>query len=394
MNAVRAVLAPLCDPAQAATLRWQVLRARRHQPLLVPADAPRFAAAAIRFFVGSRTRRWLAHAQHAWLRRAACADLALTGFPAATLFAQQGYAPPASLSLALCCGSPGPLRKLVVLGAPHGTDPDGAAGQDALRVAKIALAASADGSIDREAHWLRVLGRAPATARFVPRLLNEGRLFNGRRFVVMSALPRGVASHAFGTCHGDFLAALGRHGRTLAPWSVSPGCARLHQRWEAIEGLLDTAPRRLLRDTLGAIERALGRTVLPTCLAHGDFAPWNMRLCAGQLFVFDWEYAEAGANPLHDYLHFHLMTRIAAGRPVRAAWLRQLLAGATRHGYAVFGGAASLGRAVPLLLVQYLFDTISFYVQQSGYLDPDHPVLRRHLHLLATRAAWCVGDAV
>lgn len=399
-DAPQALLAGLCESGAlhgthaARPQRWHRLAARRGQPLLVPVDAPRFAAAAIRFFIGTRPRQWLAQARLAWADHARQV-LELPGFPVAALFNQPGQVAPRDLRLALCCGSPGPLRKLVVLAAPAGSDPEAPHARDALRVAKIAMAASADRAIEHEAHWLRLLGRQAATARFVPRLYNEGRLGNGRRFVVMSALPRGRASHAFGTCHGDFLAALGRPGRTLGPWPCSEAYCRLRARCAALAGLVEPEALRPLREALDAIERGLARTALPTCIAHGDFAPWNMRLAAGQLFVFDWEYAQADANPLHDYLHFHVMTRIAAGRALRAAWLRDLLAGAGRHGAAVFGAtvAPALAKAAPLLLAQYLVDTISFYAQQSGYLDARHPVLRPQLRLLAARRHWCAEAA-
>lgn len=51
---------------------------------------------------------------------------------------------------------------------------------------------------------------------------------------------------------------------------------------------------------------------LPTCLAHGDFTPWNSFVQDGSLYVFDWEYAEAAFPVGYDYVHFYLSTAQAA----------------------------------------------------------------------------------
>ncbi|MEH6587340.1 MAG: phosphotransferase [Halioglobus sp.] len=45
---------------------------------------------------------------------------------------------------------------------------------------------------------------------------------------------------------------------------------------------------------------------IPVCLSHGDFTPWNTFLQDGQLYVFDWEYADAAWPVGFDLVHFHL----------------------------------------------------------------------------------------
>src|SRR6185295_11179536 len=66
----------------------------------------------------------------------------------------------------------------------------------------------------------------------------------------------------------------------------------------------------------------------PFVVAHGDFAPWNIRLDGERIFVIDWEHARAGSNPLGDALHFFLMPRITSRRGVTrsafSATLRQV----------------------------------------------------------------------
>lgn len=43
---------------------------------------------------------------------------------------------------------------------------------------------------------------------------------------------------------------------------------------------------------------------------HADFTPWNMFLEGGELFVFDWEYAQMTYPPYLDYFHFFTQTAI------------------------------------------------------------------------------------
>ena len=43
---------------------------------------------------------------------------------------------------------------------------------------------------------------------------------------------------------------------------------------------------------------------------HADFTPWNMFIESGQLFVFDWEYAQRSYPPCLDKYHFFTQTAI------------------------------------------------------------------------------------
>lgn len=43
---------------------------------------------------------------------------------------------------------------------------------------------------------------------------------------------------------------------------------------------------------------------------HADFTPWNMFIDKGQIFVFDWEYAQLTYPPLLDKYHFHIQQMI------------------------------------------------------------------------------------
>jgi len=393
LDAMAGDLAAFCKhQGLAEPVCWMVLYVGRSQPLLVPAEDLGAALAAVNFFIGrrllrvwARTRLLLEWCRPRGRRRA---RIELQQFPAEKIFKDHDHpgATARHRPLALLVGSPGALQKVVLLRM-------GAVPSD-LRVAKLALRASADHSIEREAYWLGVLNRSPATAPFVPRLLDAGALDCGRHYVVMNALPEGRPGKRFDAHHRAFLAALSASGRTTSAWSESVPNLRLQERLCALAPLLEETHRSLFDDTLRDIDRHIGSHSLPACLAHGDFAPWNVRIANGRLYVFDWEYAQASASPLHDYLHFHLISRVAAKGLPELPFVRRLLAGAAAHGDATFGSASSVATAAGPLLAHYLLDTVSFYAQESGYLDAHHRILRPYLGLLAGRASWLSPESI
>lgn len=373
------VTALRCLDAPATALSWKVMFARRSQPLLLPADGAQ-ARAAVEFFLRSRARRHWArlllwvddHMPEAGLLPRARLD----HFPAASLLGcDHGCA------TALYFGSPGPLQKLTIL--CRGAD------DDSTRVAKVALHASADAAVAREAVWLRQLGAAPETTAFVPQFVDEGILACGRRFVVMSGLLGGVTTLRFERRHREFLAVLAAKGG-CERWTVVPAVARLRQRLRTMRSAFNSSQGSLLEAVLDEVEVALARQDLPACLVHGDFAPWNVRLAPERLFVFDWEYAQSQGNPLQDFLHFHLMPRVLNARRllVKAGFMRGLLSDAASYARDVFGPDGGVAQATGVLAAHYLLDTIVFYVETSGYLDARHPVMRAYLQLLKTRDEW------
>lgn len=374
-----------CIDAPATTRSWKVLFARRSQPLLLPSGDPAQADAAVAFFIGSRAvRRWAKVLL--WLDRwlpdaGLLPEVRLDHFPVASVFAS-GHCG----ATALLVGSPGPLQKLTMLCS-------GSAGE-APQVAKIALHASADAAAAREAHWLRVLGEVPVVADFLPRLLDEGVLGCGRRFVVMSALPDGTSTLRFEERHRQFLVALAEMGGAER-WTMTSAVSRLRLRLRSVRSVLGLRHLELLEGVLAEVEAALERRALPACLMHGDFAPWNVRLTPERLFVFDWEYAQTRGNPLQDYLHFHLMPRVLHPRrtPVGPAFMRDLLANAAAYARGVFGEDSGVAAAAGTLAAHYLLDTITFYIEASGYLEVCHPVIRAYLRLLEKRGRWAAGEA-
>jgi hypothetical protein len=242
--------------------------------------------------------------------------------------------------------------------------------------------------VTREVYWLRTLGKLPSMMRFLPRLLREGTLPCGRRFLTMSVLPTGQRSSRFGEAHVRFLRMLASRNMAVAGWSSGEPFRRLSARIEAVRKLIDPTYCTLFNEVLQQISDEIGHSQIPVCLVHGDFAQWNLRVAGDDLLVFDWEYAEEGGNPLHDYLHFHLVERATTHKAIGIEYMRRLIVDAARHASRVFDDDGSVAPASGMLTLHYLLDTVAFYTEASGYLDVGHPVVRAYLQVLEQRHRW------
>ncbi|GBG14984.1 cyanate hydratase [Novimethylophilus kurashikiensis] len=357
---------------------WKVLYARRSQPLLVPTD-PLRARQAVGFFIRNPLLRFWGKtllALDQWMPGSGLlSTVKLSQFPSGVLFGTRNLE-----ATALYCGYPGPLQKLTMYYPGDKDEPP--------RVVKIALQASADPAIEQEAHWLSTLGHVPETADYLPRLLGHGKLPCGRRYLAMLALPQGRRVQRFTEMHHQFLSVLARQHVTIKPWRESDPFLRLQRRMLAVLPLVEPQYCELIQNVFMEIEQGIGGLPLPTCMVHSDFTPWNLGIADGRLFVFDWEYAEANGNPLHDFLHFHLMPRALQRWPMRSALMPLLVADAASHGKELFGADSGVAEACGPLVLHYLLDTVTFYTEASRHLDPRHPVVRDYVRLLECREEW------
>jgi hypothetical protein len=367
---------------QGDPVEWKVLFASRPRPLMIPAGCAEQAGAAIDFFVPNKLLRLWGRFMLAIDRSVPSLRLLPVArserFPVAALFGEGALC---ETRFSIHCGSPGPLRKLTIYCPPQGPEGTG-------EICKIASQPSADESIIKEAHWLRTLGKSHAIARFLPKLLRDGVLDDGRHFLTMSALAYGVQSRRFGEPHVVFLQMLAERESATARWSLTEPYKRLSSRMDAVEKYLGPSHSALFKDVFKEISREIGQREIPVCLVHGDFAPWNLRVSGDQLFVFDLEYSEAGGNPLQDFLHFHLAARAAGERSISAWFMRRLIGRAADHAERVFGADSGLASSAGALTLHYLLDTVVFYIEASGCLDINDAVIRAYLKILDSRGEW------
>jgi hypothetical protein len=132
----------------------------------------------------------------------------------------------------------------------------------------------------------------------------------------------------------------------------------------------------VLVTALSEVEFALSGKSIPLVICHGDFAPWNIRICNGTLYVFDWESAVDESNPIADVCHFHFIQ--AALRGGEGAVLRRI-------DLALNGAAELWRRAYPesefdrvtvgYLMLLYFVRVLVQYLQPGTEFDVDHRVL-------------------
>jgi hypothetical protein len=371
-----------CNAVQVEAVEWKVLFASRPRPLLVPAGSTAQARAAVDFFVANRLLRWWGHfvlRLDRWLPSSRLVPLARSErFPIDKLFGDDAVK---ETCFAVRCGSPGPLRKLTIFCPAQ-------IGEGTGEICKVAAQPSADDSISREVYWLRNLGKLPALAPFLPRLVRDGTLPCGRRFLTMSALAFGRLSSRFSAQHFQFLTILAARQSAMTPWSATEPSRRLANRINNVAELMEPPYRTFFADILREIDAGIGSREIPVCLVHGDFAPWNLRVAGNHLLAFDWEYAESGGSPLQDYLHFHLIARATGHRHLAPFFMRRLVAGAADHAEKIFGPDSGVADAAGYLTLHYLLDTVAFYTEASRYLDVNDSVIRAYLEVLEQRRRW------
>lgn len=255
---------------------------------------------------------------------------------------------------------------------------------------KLACSESADDGVRREAAMLRRLSEIDYVRNHVPTLLGEGASRQGRAYMVTDVAAQFAAARRFGEAHFDFLSYLARHtciwsditrGRDFA-W-MRQHVVRLSNRNSILLSVLVTA--------LSEVEFALSGKSIPLVICHGDFAPWNIRICNGTLYVFDWESAVDESNPIADVCHFHFIQ--AALRGGEGAVLRRI-------DLALNGAAELWRRAYPesefdrvtvgYLMLLYFVRVLVQYLQPGTEFDVDHRVLISYLGVIRRREEWMV----
>lgn len=354
-----------------------VLFGGSERPLLVPKGNDEFVREAVRMFVPGRVRRCLATVVlklDRWLPQLhMLRTVESMPPPLAEIYRELGF--PAQ-HFAIYYGSPGPLRKLTIYASSVDRS-----------VTKLALQPSADEMITNEGKILTLLAEHRIGVDYVPALLGHGQLSCGRRFVRTSVLPPGRRESRFGPKHRGFLAQLYAHGFSLTAWVGGTSYQSLLNQLAAIRCNLDGASLELLDAVVREIAVLSGNEPVNECIVHGDFAPWNMTVSDDRLRVFDWEYAAPRGNPLHDFLHFHLISDAPSRRALGA---KRIVGDASRH-LALVAGSRPPAPLVAALILHYLAQVVIFFCSADGTLKHGHPIIKSYLHLMRTRATWLLN---
>lgn len=362
--------------------RWHVLFSGRQRPLLMPAAEYRFQKECLRYFIGNRFKALYARA----LLKAN------TLFPAAELLPEfrlqrsNPGAPTCELPIrhpahaAIQIGSPGPYQKAsMLLMSEHA---------QGLALVKIALVSTADEKVAAEASWLKELETIRKLAGQVPRLLAEGAAPNGRRYLVTTLSPSTDVTNALTPAHLRFLGALGRARLDTMSFAASPCLEYLEQLLVELESYVTHDALVKLRRALGDCQEYLSGWTGPFVMGQGDFAPWNIRVHQQSIFVFDWEYARTGANPLSDAVNFFMIQRALSRREISERFLAATMRRVQKIAQQLYPEWKWRPRTVSALTLAYLLEVLLYYSRASKRLERAHPVVASYWLLMEGRPAW------
>lgn len=253
---------------------------------------------------------------------------------------------------------------------------------------KTAVDKSSDRRLAREARWLRELASVSALEGQVPRLLEEGKGADGRRFLVVSIAPDAGETRAFTQDHARFLASLGKARFRVTDFELS-GCGEwLHRSLARVESLVPRRDNAMLQAAFHDCETALLYWTGPYVVVQGDFAPWNIRLLGPQLFVSDWGHARTDASPLDDVLHYLMIQRALTSRPITPAFLQGAMTRAQEYAQEAYPEWTWRAPVIGALTLVYLLGATLHQTLARGRLDRADPMIRAYWKLLEKRAAW------
>jgi len=253
---------------------------------------------------------------------------------------------------------------------------------------KTAADEAADRLLAREARWLRELEAVDTLEGQVPRVLDEGRGADGRRYLVISMWPARGETRAFTADHARFLATLGRARFRSLEFDACRTCQWMQ---ESLDQANDFAPRRsleLLEDAFHDCETALLYWTGPFVLSQGDFAPWNIRNLGSQLFVTDWGEARSDASPLDDVLHYLMIQRALNDRPVTVPVLRQAMSRAADFAVQAYPEWNWRAPVIGALTLVYLLGVVLHRSLARRRIDRTDGVVDAYWKLLEKRSAW------
>ncbi len=160
--------------------------------------------------------------------------------------------------------------------------------------------------LKHEASILEHVNELDLTSAFVPNVLFFGEK-NGVTVLITDTLKSAQTSSttSFSDAHLAFVHELEEKTAVSPSMTTSSIASRFRERLNKIQPHLEKIWIKRLNKAINYLEER-STLNLPACLSHGDFTPWNTFMKNGQLYVFDWEYAEIACPPTNDIIHFVL----------------------------------------------------------------------------------------
>jgi len=159
--------------------------------------------------------------------------------------------------------------------------------------------------LENEAEILGALLRLEIGNGLLPRVLYFEDVKNTKILILDTFKSRNSKfSSRLSTPHIEFLAELFQKTSAVKEFKESDFFVRLRSRLKRLESYSPNVWKQRSIAALNYLHKNIGNELIPFCLCHRDFTPWNTFFHHGKLFVFDWEYAEEEYPPLVDVLHF------------------------------------------------------------------------------------------
>ena len=238
------------------------------------------------------------------------------------------------LPCALSLGEPTPYRKITALVFDREGEP--------LAVAKAGCTPAAAALIANERMALESVGSMAIQGIAIPALLGHGKTGPVSWILEGPLLSGRPSPSALQKEHITFLSELARGTVRRMPldssdiWmhlqrALNSSDCSIRAGFESERPFIDT-----LRDRMISLSPEDLQSPWPINAAHGDFAPWNMRVGDGRLALFDWEYFLPAAPAGWDLLYFIVrVENLIAKKPLERIWSK-LEAGAYRDHIALW----------------------------------------------------------
>jgi thymidylate kinase len=202
------------------------------------------------------------------------------------------------MTFAISFGTPGPHRKPVIeLLNDKG---------EVLGFVKVGWNEATNTLVRNEADISRYLSGISLNSFTAPTMLYAG--WWNDHFLCIQSAPAGRLETAPQNLTSHYVSILEELKSLQIRWMPLKESAFWKRLLQRVEMIQNTFHRHILQRGLCRVDEALCDKALPFYFCHGDFAPWNVQLLNGCMFLFDWEYADLEAPPLWDLFHFNVQT--------------------------------------------------------------------------------------
>ena len=205
------------------------------------------------------------------------------------------------LEFAVFCGTPCVHQKLTI---------QLSSGDNILGYCKVSDSKEVAELFSRESNILGKLYKAGV--HNVPKIMYVGEWRNGVYMLVQTTrkTDRSQVIHYWGHLHDGFLRDMAVKTKQRLVFEETDYYKTLNELSMHLDWLPSDEGRELVR---GVLEKVLNKNkhkMVEYGAYHADFTPWNTFVEQGELFVFDWEYAQMTYPPMLDRYHFFTQTAI------------------------------------------------------------------------------------